>query len=381
MLLFANTSLYALVGYALLEPVSGRLPASFPLALALFFGVVALVTRALAPGNRALRYSVGGFSLLFLTVALPIQLRQSWLAIGWSLEAALLLYLGHRLRGALFLRAGQIVWLLSFFPLVSVLFETPLQNRPLFFNQAALSLLVSVAAASLLAWLNHKPQRNSRTSTQSQTVALLEDEFAPTYAVYAVLGGAWYLAQEAFAAFSTKHFFGTHWQAAALYSIACLLGVYALAIFTFGLRSRHAGLRLTAFGLMVVAAMLPLWASTALAAPPWTPFWNVRSLSYLVVTCTLGLMARSIFRSQQELEQSEVDSFDVLPAAISLFVLAAFTFETYFGFQRGAVADSFWQTTAYYVIAMLWCSYAALLLLVGNTWRQAQLRNLSLESA
>jgi uncharacterized membrane protein len=252
LLLFSVAALYSLLGYALVEPVSALFPASFPLAMCCFFALTANFARGLSPENRTLRLSLGGLSLLCLTVAVPIQLRQHWVVIGWSLEAAMLVVLGHRLRGELLLRAGQIVWGLSFFPLITMLLEESSSRVPLL-NDQSWTLLASVLTASLMAWVSFTTQRKAldqsrggSTSTRDDSPATFADELSGTYAVYAVLGGAWFLARETYAVWNWQNLPAEQgWQAAALYCICSLWSVYALALFALGMKSRHNALRLT----------------------------------------------------------------------------------------------------------------------------------------
>jgi uncharacterized membrane protein len=379
LLLFSVAALYSLVGYALVEPVSTLFPASFPLALCCFFALAATFARASSSQNRTLRLSLGGLSLLCLTVAVPIQLRQHWVAIGWSLEAAMLLVLAHRLRADLLLRAGQIVWGLSIFSLLTTLLQSSASRVPLL-NDHAISLLASVLAASLVAWIAFGTQSDDDlASTRDNTATGFADELTGTYAAYAVLGGAWFIAQETHAAWSLRQLpTAEGWQAAALYSICCLWSVYALALFTLGIRSRHNALRLTTLAVAAGAVVLPVWASIALPTAQWTPFLNLRWGTYFVVACTLFVMIRSIARAQRDLPLSEFESMDVMPSALSLFVLAGITLETFFSFAHGAATNPMWRTTAFFFIAMMWSGYATFMLFVADVWRQPTLRVLAL---
>src|SRR5262249_49558160 len=123
LLLFSDSFVYAMAGYALLQGGMGNYPGSFALALAFFFALLSTAGRLLAPNNPTLGPSTGGLSLFFLTIAVPIQLEQGWVSIGWSVEAAVLLTLGIRLPARLLRRAGQAVWLFSLLSLLRVLAE------------------------------------------------------------------------------------------------------------------------------------------------------------------------------------------------------------------------------------------------------------------
>ena len=84
------------------------------------------------------------------------------------------------------------------------------------------------------------------------------DELSPAYAVAAVLAGAWLIAQETYLAFDWRHVpTSDTWQASALFTVASLWAVYALAVYGMGLRLRHTGFRLSA---LMVAAMATVLA-------------------------------------------------------------------------------------------------------------------------
>lgn len=155
LLLFASTSIYALSGHALLVPLMGKFPSLFPLSMAVFFAMLGLLVRARAPQNSSLQWSANGLALLALTVAIPIQLRQSWLAIGWTVEAGILLLISRRLRSDVLQRAGQIVGILSLWPLFLSLWQAPVEPTQLFLNSRALPLLVSVVVAWLVVLDDH----------------------------------------------------------------------------------------------------------------------------------------------------------------------------------------------------------------------------------
>lgn len=203
LLLFAATSVYALAGYRVLDGALGATPGIFACALALFFGLLCGAIKLLAPHNSALRQSVGGLALLFLTVAVPIQFQQQGLAIGWCVEAGVLLILGLRLRASLLQRTGQVVWCLSLVPLLGILLDVAPEPATLFLNERALPLLLSLLATALVVvqhWATQRisTQESNDLQQESDDKPVLFDTLVPLYASYVVLGGAWLLAQETY---------------------------------------------------------------------------------------------------------------------------------------------------------------------------------------
>ena len=371
LLLFADAFVYALAGYSLLHGAIRACPGTFPLALAFFFALLAVATKALVPENVTLRRSAGGIALLFLTITIPIQLKQGWIAVGWSVQAAVLLSLGLRAGSPLLHRAGQAVWGLSLLRLLGVLLDAHPTPHLLFLNPRALPLLVSVLASG---WMGLIARRNTRRQDDEPA---LTDELAPFYAVYATLAGAWLLAQETHLGLGRVHLpEPASWQAGALYVIACVLSIYAVAVFALGQWQRHVAFRFSALLVAALATVLPLWASLALPAANGTPFWNLRALSYLVVAVALGGLAWMTTRDRDGMEPLEVEALGPLPAFVSLFVLWGMTLETFASFQRSAIpSPDTWVAAALFAIAVLWSVFAFVMLLLGLTWKHEGLRH------
>ncbi|MCC6441984.1 MAG: DUF2339 domain-containing protein [Armatimonadetes bacterium] len=367
MLLFADTFVYALSGFGLLAGSTSGFPAAFPLALTAFFGLAAWAVRSLTPENITLLYSAGGLSILFLTVAIPVQLGQGWVVVAWSMEAAVLLSLGARFGSALFRRAGQVVWGIS---ILSLLVWLPLSSplpRVLFLNGQALPLLVSVfSTAGVYLWMRLSGRDSS-------------DSAAPLYAVYAVLAGAWLAAQETYRAFGwrqTPSAAGGH--AAEAFTVACLWAVYAVGVFYGGLRLRSQAVRLAALMVAAVAILMPLWISQIYSTGQWSPFVNLRWLSYVVIVLSLLAIGWMFSKEREAAQPSESDLLGILPAAVCLLALWGVTVELYNSFQWCQIpSPASWEAAALFAVAAFWGLFAAFLLAAGAAWQRRDLRFLA----
>jgi len=384
LLLFAATSVYALAGHALLDGALKPAPGTFACALALFFGFLFGAVKVLAPSNSTLRQSAGGLALLFLTVAVPIQFQGQGLAVGWCVEAGVLLLLGLRLRAALLQRAGQIVWCLSILPLLGVLMEAAPKPHILFFNERALPLLASLITTALVLFQHWATQKSSTVESQTDQRVLppppLLDALAPLYAGYVVLGGAWLLAQETNLWFRWNTWpSAATWPAGALYAISSLGALYAAACFAFGIKSRDAAIQLGALAVIALAMTLPLWTGVAYSTNGWTPFWNLRWLSYGVISLALAAMGWMMSRDKEGVVVGDSETAQLWPPIVSLFFLAGLTIEIYCGFAKGAtLANGDWRAGAFFTIAILWSVFAAALIFLASRWRQTPLRITSL---
>ncbi|HEY0076399.1 MAG TPA: DUF2339 domain-containing protein [Abditibacteriaceae bacterium] len=360
-LLFAASSVYALSGHALLAPLMGKFPSLFPLGMALFFALLGLTVRAKAPQNQPLQWSAHGLALLALTVAVPIQLQQSWLAIGWTVEAGILLLLSRRLKSELLQRAGQIVAVLSLWPLCIALWQAPPASSSILLNIRALPLLASVLMAWVVALDEHFSDKSWR------------DDFAGLYASFAVTGGAWLLAQESYFYFVRQSANQTPPQTQ--FFISIVLALYSLAIFAVGLKWRHSTVRLNALMIALIAGALPLWMGFTRDVPQWAPFWNWRLASFGVVTLVWLMLGWLLRGEKQLIGENEEQAFSFWPAWAAVLALTGVSLEVYFGHAfHHAPGDLQWQAKAFFALVMLWSVGATLLAWMGGVWRDESLR-------
>ncbi len=384
LLLFAATSSYALAGFGLLKDVNVSHPVLFVLALALFFGGLSRATVRIAPHNVALQRCALGIAITMLTVALPIQFQGPVLAIGWSVEAAVLLVLGLQLRSRLLQAAGHWVWGLSLLGVAETLSESSsFALKGPFINDNALPLLVSLITTAVVlvqnrAILQKKPAGDAATASADVAARpVLTDTFAPFYAVYVVVGGAWLLAQELYRLLSGQAWHGHKVvDVGALYAVAGLLGIYATAAFAGGLKLRDMIVRQTAIGILACAMLLPVWLSLFSTNPDWTPFWNVRSLSYLLVAFSLGVTAWLVHRYRSLFNDGEPTLMSVWPVASGCFALAGATIELVLNYE--AARGSQWELNAAFAVAILWSVGAVLMAQVSYALQLTALRRTAL---
>ncbi|EMR00986.1 putative membrane protein [Cesiribacter andamanensis AMV16] len=162
-LLLFNAFIFYGVGYALIQdlPQGEELLGLFTLLNALLhFGVAVLIYRRRL-ADRTLFYLMGGLVLVFITLAVPVQLEGQWVSLLWALQAALLFWIG-RSRGVSFYESlSYALMLLAFGSILHDWSESPAtyfpegqtQIRPVL-NGAFLLTLLFTAAFGLMSWLN-----------------------------------------------------------------------------------------------------------------------------------------------------------------------------------------------------------------------------------
>jgi uncharacterized membrane protein len=176
-LLLTNSFIFFGLGYLLLEgrPGAEHYLGLFAVVNALIhFAVGKLIQRA-ELAEKSLFYFVIGLVLVFLTLAIPIQLDGNWVTLLWIGEAALLFWLGRSRQIAAFEKMVLPLLALAFISLLqdwSVTYNigiyTPEEDRPRpVWNIQVLSSLLFAAAAGFMTWLQSKkepasplPERN-----------------------------------------------------------------------------------------------------------------------------------------------------------------------------------------------------------------------------
>lgn len=391
LLMCSDAFVYGLAGYALISDALGDYRGTLAFLLALAFVGLYLVSREVAAQNISLRLTAGGIALFYLTIAVPIQFRQYWVSIGWSVEAAVLFTLGSRLSSSLLRGSGLIVWVLSLLPLLSlVVSELAFGSGPSV-DKSALPLLISALATAWMSWIDNKTSSDAASDVNdggAATVSVGSNEplsWAGLFALWAVGGGAWLIWREASSAFGGIQWPSpTTWQAGALFVTACLWAMYALAIFVLGCVLRHSMFRLCALLVLALTVALILWTGSNASTEAWAPFWNLRSLAYLTAVLTLIVLhwllglhqERPAATDEGQPRASDTAAMrEALPVIVSLLALWGLTEEVYAGFDFYQFPDvSSWQPAAAFAVAALWNIGAVLLLLRSFTRQQGLLR-------
>lgn len=157
---------YAIVtrSFPALSPVIGLLPAAFAAA-----PLAGLLHLRKTPGESEARLSqlawLGGATLFFVTLILPLQFKREWLAIGLALEGAALCWLFTRVpRPALRLTGGTLLGLvfLWFTPKALFLFD---QRIGTFWSRYLYPYGVVIAACFAAAYFLYKAKEQKRPFT------------------------------------------------------------------------------------------------------------------------------------------------------------------------------------------------------------------------
>ena len=150
----------------------------FVLLLALFYGAIAYVALKRSDENARLSLFALGIALVFLTVAIPVQLGdKAWATIAWAVEGTVLIWLSS------ILRMPQLRWF-SYIVFITVavrllFFDTSVNIstfRPIL-NERFLAFAVSIAALYVASYFLLRESKSSGRSKADATVFLIAANF------------------------------------------------------------------------------------------------------------------------------------------------------------------------------------------------------------
>jgi len=165
-LLLSNSFLFFAIGYSLLEghEQGQHFLGLFAVINAIIHFTASLVINKLKLADKNLFHLIAGLVLVFLSMAIPIQLDGNWVTLLWALEAALLFWIGRKFKVWLYEILSYPLMILCLFSLMddwetvySVYSLADLESR---FNSVLnvhfLSSMLVVGAFSLIYFLNKR---------------------------------------------------------------------------------------------------------------------------------------------------------------------------------------------------------------------------------
>jgi uncharacterized membrane protein len=170
-LAFVNAGVYFLEVYAMVEEIDKHAMAWFALALAAVYIFLSRQAREYYPDKESaqrLHYLHLALAIGFITIAIPIRLDGHWITIGWLVEAAVLLWLGDRIRSSFLsvFAAGALA-----LGVVRLLAVDNFNATTLIFNARMGTYAVAIAVLAAMAWYGQR--RNDEMGRQGAAVAVV----------------------------------------------------------------------------------------------------------------------------------------------------------------------------------------------------------------
>lgn len=119
-LLLANSFVFYGIGYSLLErhEIGEQLLGVFTLGNAIVHFIVSSIIYRQKLTDRKLFFLITGLVMVFITIAIPVQLEGNWVTLLWAAEAALLFWIGRTKNVAVYEKLSYPLMILAFFSLL-----------------------------------------------------------------------------------------------------------------------------------------------------------------------------------------------------------------------------------------------------------------------
>jgi len=256
-LLLINPFVFFATAYHLLNPNHHDWMGVFAIGMALLYAGAAkvLLDRSAATGSESLL--IIGVALTFLTIAIPIQLRQNWITIAWSVEALVMLWAGIETKAQ---RLRAMACTLFAIALGRLLFWDTLRRPKLMFtlvlNKYFLSSLVVTMCLFGAAILYQRVGERKQIPAPKLRLAVVLVAIATLWFVMSVETNTFFVARAAAQKLAED---ASHERWLGQMALSVLWSIYAGALAAVGFVRRSAVVRWAAlglFGLTVIKAML-----------------------------------------------------------------------------------------------------------------------------
>ena len=168
-----DPAVYFLELYAIYESADNTGLAWVAVALAAFYIFISKQLADSRPAEPAQTFEVGplhrwlhlAIGVTFLTIAIPLKLHSHWITMGWFVESAVLIAIGHRAGNTFLKRAAVTALSLGVFRL---LFYDDFTTHMLIFNSRFATYALSIAA---IFWITWQAREDMEVGDRWQTVA------------------------------------------------------------------------------------------------------------------------------------------------------------------------------------------------------------------
>ena len=183
LLILSNSFIFYGLGYSVLvnDPGGEQLLGLFTLGNAAIHLAVTLFIYQQKAGDRNLFFMVAGLVLIFITIAIPVQLDGSWVTLLWAGEAALLFWIGRRRNDPIYEKISYVLMLLAFVSIAGdwmtvynqYVPDVPATRIKPLLNINFLTSLFFIGAFAFMAYLNRAADESHAPSDQKSIRALM----------------------------------------------------------------------------------------------------------------------------------------------------------------------------------------------------------------
>ena len=175
-LLLANSFIFYGIGYAILDghETGKHLLGLFTFLNAIVHFIISVIIYRQKLADRNLFYLVSGLVLIFITIAIPVQLNGHWVTLLWAGEATLLFWIGRTKNAPVYEKLSYPLMILAFLSIGqdwTTLYdnynpENPQTRLTPLFNINFLSSLLFIAAFGFINLINRNKKYSSPFTSQ-----------------------------------------------------------------------------------------------------------------------------------------------------------------------------------------------------------------------
>ncbi len=351
-LMIVNAAAYFAISFGLLWEELRPWMGTFSVLMALFYAGIAALAIRRSRENFHLSLTAVGLTLVFLTIAIPVQLGGPWVSVAWATEGAVLFWLSFTLRRAQLRLAGSIVFVLSALWLLAV--DTPealREDLTPFYNVYLASFAIVIAAFLVSA---NRVRRNGRHLTEYESelfpALLVATTLFVTVALFVQVDGPW---------------------------IAVTWAIEALVLVWVSVRFGVSELRVAGVAVFAAAAVRLLAFDTDVDLIEFRLVFNLRMMAFAAVVAALYLAAVLVRWDRRE--NATLPTRYLAPMLLvgaNFLTLWALSAECIAAVDSGIVNVS--GDAAFYTkslgLSLIWAAYASVGLAVGIVWRWRTVR-------
>lgn len=380
-LITLNASGYYALTFGLLWPEYRLWFGGITLGLSLLYGLVAYaaIKRSGTPPEVAL-FALST-AVVFLTVAVPLQLSGNWVSVAWAAEGAVIVWVGFLLSRWPMRAFGLGVLAVAAFRLL--IFDTvvDLEGFTPVLNERFPTFVAAIAAFSIAGYLYWREREH---------LEVWEEYIAPALAGLANFVTLWLLTAEVIAYFDSRVLFPSSQQLPGetvvavrervqaerlVYQLAAqnaengkflvltaMWTIYAFGALSIGLAKRLAPLRWVGLGLLAIPALkLLLFDTFMVRLDPlsFLPVLNFHFLVFLIVLAVLLVAAYLYRREGDRLTEQERYVFQVLLVVANAVAIWVLSLEAvrFFDSQEAKLRADFFSAM-HLTLTVLWSVYA-----------------------
>ncbi len=182
-LLIINSFVFYGVGYLILDShtTGKQLLGLFTVCNAIVHFIVSVVIYRQKLADKNIHYMITGLVLVFITMAVPVQLDGNWVSLLWAGEAALLFWIGRTKSVTFYEKLSYPLMALAFFSILqdwSYIYDTydpanPATRIPLLFNVNFLSSVLFISAFAFINSLNMNKKYSSAFKSQKDILEII----------------------------------------------------------------------------------------------------------------------------------------------------------------------------------------------------------------